>query len=163
MVPLSPWSTRLTVVVACGVVALVMASCSSKAASSTTTTQAPSPSTTVPATTSTRPATTTTSAAPASTDATPAATASCTSAAIDAAVRVVSAQATVNSFGCGGSYAYAFIDMPPPSGSAAGTPGIESTALFQAVGAQWQKADRSTACAGNAVPPSIYQNACETN
>jgi hypothetical protein len=53
--------------------------------------------------------------------------------------------------------------VPPPAGSAAGTPGIETTALFQSVGTQWQKADRSKACAGNAVPPSIYQSACETN
>ena len=152
---------RSALVVGMGVAALAMASCTSQSATSTT--RATSPSTTAPATTSTRPASTTTATSPTTTVATSVAAAPCTTAAIDAAVQAATPQATVNSFGCGGTYAYAFVDVPPPAGSAAGTPGIETTALFQSVGTQWQKADRSTACAGNAVPPSIYQSACETN
>ena len=66
----------------------------------------------------------------------------------------------MNSFGCAGAYAYAFVTIPTPEGSSDGG-GIEATFLFKANGSAWVRADRSTECAS--VPAQIHANACETN
>jgi peptidoglycan hydrolase-like protein with peptidoglycan-binding domain len=103
----------------------------------------------------TPPATTTTTA-PA-----PPANPACTPAALAAALPGTDlAGGTVDSEECSGAYAAAGVTV------GTGETGFEVTALFRASGSSWVVVDRTGPCAGgagNPIPASIFQAACETN
>lgn len=88
----------------------------------------------------------------------------CAKAAIASAVFLWDSRAKVSGFGCAGTYAYAFVDVPPPAGSIPSTPGITETEVLVTGGVVWKvAADRTPFCAEHLVPTAIFRDACETN
>jgi hypothetical protein len=89
------------------------------------------------------------------------AVAPCTSAAIRAGVQAYAEQTSetlddIQTFGCSGSFAYAYADTS--------VQGNENsiTVLLMQQGDTWVPASRSTYCLDHEVPADIYVNACET-
>jgi len=101
----------------------------------------------------------TTTESPASSTTAAVASAPCDSSAIDAGVSKYTRYTSIDSYGCSGDFAYAFVTVPAstPSG------GISETVLLMASQDSWQPVNRATYCANGSVPAAIYHSACETS
>lgn len=88
----------------------------------------------------------------------PAATA-CSAAAIGAGVGRYTRYSSLDRFGCAGSFAYAFTELPAPTPAG----GVEETVLLKMTSTGWAEVDRTTSCENGSVPTAIVRPACDTS